>query len=79
MAALQELGQDPITPRSNTIKKMKGYTNVYRYRLGDFRLLYVAALGARMIQLLAIGSRGTEYKRFDFPGRGKAKPMLPTA
>lgn len=42
-------------------------------------LLYVAALGARMIQLLAIGSRGTEYKRFDFPGRGKAKPMLPTA
>ena len=61
MAALQELEQDPITPRSNTIKKMKGYTNVYRYRLGDFRLLYAAELNARMIQLLAIASRGTVY------------------
>lgn len=68
VVALQELEQDPVTPRGNTIKKMKGYTNVYRYRLGDFRLLYAAELNARMIQLLAIGPRGTVYQRFDFPG-----------
>ncbi|MBK8989819.1 MAG: UvrD-helicase domain-containing protein, partial [Chloroflexi bacterium] len=48
--------------------KMKGWDNVYRYRLGDFRLLYAASIEARMIQLLAIGPRGTVYKRFDFPG-----------
>ncbi|GAB4273675.1 MAG: 3'-5' exonuclease [Candidatus Promineifilaceae bacterium] len=68
VAALQELAQDPITPRGDTIKKMAGYTNVYRYRLGDFRLLYAAAPEARMIQLLAIGPRGNVYQRFNFPG-----------
>ena len=68
VSAMQELEQDPITPRGDTIKKMKGFTNVYRYRLGDFRLLYAAALDAQMIQLLAIGPRGSVYKRFDFPG-----------
>ncbi|MCB8984476.1 MAG: UvrD-helicase domain-containing protein [Ardenticatenaceae bacterium] len=68
VSAMQELEQDPITPRGNTIKKMKGFTNVYRYRLGDFRLLYAAELEAHMVQLLAIGPRGTVYKRFDFPG-----------
>lgn len=68
VSALQELEQDPITPRGNTIKKMKGYTNVYRYRLGDFRLLYAAELDARMIQLLAIGPRSSVYERFNFPG-----------
>lgn len=64
---LRELEQDPITPRGNTIKKMKGYTNVYRYRLGDFRLLYAASLEAQMINLLAIGPRGSVYERFNFP------------
>jgi mRNA-degrading endonuclease RelE of RelBE toxin-antitoxin system len=68
VAAMQELEQDPITPRGNTIKKMTGYANVYRYRLGDFRLLYAASLDARMIQLLAIGPRSSVYQRFDFPG-----------
>lgn len=68
VSALRELEQDPITPRGDTIKKMTGYTNVYRYRLGDFRLLYAAELKARMIQLLAIGPRGSIYQRFDFPG-----------
>ncbi|MCA9979175.1 MAG: type II toxin-antitoxin system RelE/ParE family toxin, partial [Anaerolineales bacterium] len=68
VSALQELEQDPVTPRGNTIKKMKGWENVYRYRLGDFRLLYAAKQEAQMIQLLAIGPRGSVYKRFDFPG-----------
>jgi superfamily I DNA/RNA helicase/mRNA-degrading endonuclease RelE of RelBE toxin-antitoxin system len=66
--ALRELEQDPLTPRGNTIKTKTGYTNVYRYRLGDFRLIYAAAPEARMINLLAIGPRGTIYQRFDYPG-----------
>ena len=68
VAAVHELAEDPITPRGNTIKKMQGYTNVYRYRLGDFRLLYAADLEARMVQLLAIGPRRSIYERFNFPG-----------
>ena len=68
VSALHKLAADPITPRGDTIKKMKGYENVYRYRLGDFRLIYAAAPQARMIQLLAIGPRDSVYERFDFPG-----------
>jgi superfamily I DNA/RNA helicase/mRNA-degrading endonuclease RelE of RelBE toxin-antitoxin system len=68
VTALRELEQDPLTPRGDTIKKMKGYTNVYRYRLGDFRLLYAAAPEAWLINLLAIGPRSSVYQRFDFPG-----------
>jgi mRNA-degrading endonuclease RelE of RelBE toxin-antitoxin system len=68
VSALEELEQDPVTPRGNTIKKLTGYTNVYRYRLGDFRVLYAASLEARMINLLAIGPRSSVYERFNYPG-----------
>ncbi len=66
--AVVELEQNPMTPRGDTIKKLKGWENVWRYRLGDFRLIYAVAPAAKMLQLLAIGPRGSIYKRFDFPG-----------
>jgi mRNA-degrading endonuclease RelE of RelBE toxin-antitoxin system len=37
-----ELVSDPLTPRGDTIKKLKGWDNVWRYRLGDYRLIYSA-------------------------------------
>ncbi|MCB0013591.1 MAG: UvrD-helicase domain-containing protein [Anaerolineales bacterium] len=66
--AIQEMEQDPVTVRGNTIKKLKGYTNVWRYRLGDFRLIYAVAPQAQLIQLLAIGPRGQVYERFNYQG-----------
>jgi superfamily I DNA/RNA helicase/mRNA-degrading endonuclease RelE of RelBE toxin-antitoxin system len=66
--AVEELEQDPTTPRGNTIKKLQGYEDVWRYRLGDFRLIYAAKAEARMIQLLAIGPRGSVYQRFNYAG-----------
>ena len=66
--ALNELERDPISPRGDTIKKLSGYTNVYRYRLGDYRLLYAANATAEMIQLLAVGPRGNVYEGFNYHG-----------
>ena len=66
--AVAELEQDPITPRGNTIKKLKGYENVWRYRLGDFRLIYAVAPEARLIRLLAVGPRSSVYQRFNYDG-----------
>ena len=66
--AVADLEQDPMRPRGNTIKKMTGYKNVWRYRLGDFRLIYAVAPEVHMIRLLAIGPRASVYQRFDFPG-----------
>ncbi len=65
---LAELREDPITPRGDTIKKLKGWTNVYRLRKGDFRLIYAADGKNRMVQLLAVGPRKDVYQRFNFDG-----------
>jgi mRNA-degrading endonuclease RelE of RelBE toxin-antitoxin system len=65
---LSELETDPITPRGNTIKPLQGFKNVYRYRLGDYRLIYAASKKAKAIQTLAIGPRGSIYQHFNYPG-----------
>lgn len=68
-----ELAADPVTPRGNTIKKLKGWENLWRYRLGDYRLIYAAVPAQQVVQLLAIGPRGEVYKRFNYnPGGGDA-------
>ena len=66
--AISELEQRPITPHGNTIRKLTGFENVYRYRLGDFRLVYAAEEKAHVVQLLAIGPRGSIYERFNYDG-----------
>lgn len=68
IAALGELERDPLTPRGDTIKKLRGYENVYRYRLGDFRLIYKVAPQAQVLNLLALGPRGSVYRRFNYSG-----------
>lgn len=68
VSAVKELEQDPVTPRGNTIKRMKGYSNLWRYRLGDFRLIYEVAHNSQMLRLLAVGPRASIYKRFDYDG-----------
>lgn len=61
-----ELEKEPITPRGNTIKPLKGWDNLWRYRLGDYRLIYAAAPEQSVVQLLAIGPRSRIYKRFNY-------------
>jgi mRNA-degrading endonuclease RelE of RelBE toxin-antitoxin system len=61
-----ELAQDPITPRGKRIKPLKGWENVYRYRLGGYRLIYSASEVRRVVRLLAIGPRSDVYERFNY-------------
>lgn len=63
-----ELANDPVTTRGETIKPLLGYENVWRYRIGDHRLIYAVASTDPVVQLLAIGPRGKVYKRFDYEG-----------
>ena len=60
------LSQDPITPRGNTVKALKGWENLWRYRLGDHRLIYSVVPPNRVVQLLAIGPRKDVYRRFKY-------------
>ncbi|HIP73413.1 MAG TPA: hypothetical protein EYH05_18690 [Anaerolineae bacterium] len=66
--AVAELEQDPVTPRGDTIKKLKGYENVWRYRLGAFRLIYAVAPEVHLLRLLAVGPRSSIYQRFNYAG-----------
>jgi superfamily I DNA/RNA helicase/mRNA-degrading endonuclease RelE of RelBE toxin-antitoxin system len=72
-----ELEQDPVTPRGNTIKPLKGWENLWRYRLGDHRLIYSALPENQVVQLLAIGPRGAVYRRFDYDP--EAEPLVEIA
>jgi superfamily I DNA/RNA helicase/mRNA-degrading endonuclease RelE of RelBE toxin-antitoxin system len=71
-----ELAADPVTPRGNTIKKLKSWDNVWRYRLGDYRLIYSALPENRVVQLLAIGPRKNVYQRFNYQPGAEDQPAL---
>jgi mRNA interferase RelE/StbE len=51
-------------PSGNHIKKMEGYDNRYRLRIGDFRVIYeLHADGITLVVLVVeIGNRGDVYK-----------------
>ena len=51
-------------PMETTLKKMEGYDNRYRLRIGDFRVIYeLHADGVTLIVLVVeIGNRGDVYK-----------------
>lgn len=72
-----ELEQEPITPRGNTIKPLKGWQNLWRYRLGDYRLIYSADPESQVVQLLAIGPRHDVYRRFNYdPDAGSGPEVV---
>ena len=64
--AMEELEQDPITSRGNTIKKLRHHEKMWRYRIGDYRLVYAAYPDKHLVQLIAIGPRGEIYERLGY-------------
>jgi superfamily I DNA/RNA helicase/mRNA-degrading endonuclease RelE of RelBE toxin-antitoxin system len=72
-----DLAQDPITPRGKRIKPLRSWENVWRYRLGNHRLIYSALPEKQVIQLLAIGPRRDVYRRFKYDP--EAEPLVKLA
>jgi superfamily I DNA/RNA helicase/mRNA-degrading endonuclease RelE of RelBE toxin-antitoxin system len=66
--AKYDIAENPNTLRGNTIKPLKGWDNVWRYRLGAHRLIYAVASDLQMVRLLAIGPRDSVYQRFNYDG-----------
>lgn len=48
-------------PYGNDIKKLKGY-NLYRLRVGDYRIIYAIDNGIHLINIENIDNRGDVYK-----------------
>lgn len=60
----KELTHTPATPRGDTIKKLKGFEKLWRYRIGNHRLIY--AVDGDFVEYLALGPRGSIYQRFNY-------------
>ena len=59
-----QLLEAPDTPFANTIKKLQGWQNVWRYHLGDYWLIYALQPEQGLVQLLAAGPQPQMYARF---------------
>ncbi|GMU52617.1 MAG: hypothetical protein AMXMBFR33_17630 [Candidatus Xenobia bacterium] len=68
---LSELERNPF--EVSNVKKLKGFTGLYRYRIDDYRMIYAVSTKARVVDLLAVGPRGDIYQRF------QRTPDLPDA
>lgn len=49
-------------PDVGDIKKMSGYDNFFRLRIGSFRIIYSIDNQNLIVEIIAIGNRGDIYK-----------------
>ena len=59
LRAIQPLATDPTPPGS---RKIRGYDNVFRIRVGTYRILYRVAGKHLLIIILKIGHRREIYR-----------------
>ena len=64
MQAIVKICEDPMTPRGDTIKPLKGQLlGKWRYRLGDYRIVYRPDRHNRWVVFESFESRGKGYKK----------------
>jgi mRNA interferase RelE/StbE len=61
LRALTPLGDDPRRPDAD-IKKLTGYTDRYRLRVGDYRIIYEIADEQLVILIVGVGHRREAYR-----------------
>lgn len=59
---LELLKQNPYSNTQLDIKNMQGYENLYRLRIGQYRLIYQVKQNELVIFVLKAGNRGDIYK-----------------
>jgi mRNA interferase RelE/StbE len=61
LRALTPLGDDPRRPDAD-VKRLSGYDDRYRLRVGDYRVLYEVMDGQLVILVVAVGHRREIYR-----------------
>jgi mRNA interferase RelE/StbE len=60
--ALGDLCESPTTPQGDTIKPLGGeMLGLWRYRIGDYRLVYQPVVAQKRVFLLYFSPRGSAY------------------
>lgn len=49
-------------PDIGDVKPMSGHTNLFRLRVGEFRILYTIENDVLIVRILNVGNRGDIYK-----------------
>jgi mRNA interferase RelE/StbE len=57
--AIRSLANDP---RPSDVKKLAGYDNLYRIRVGDWRIVYAIEDDRLIVLVLEISPRGSAYR-----------------
>ncbi len=60
---LEFLKEDPFGHAQLDIKKMMGYENVFRLRIGKIRIIYQVLNDELLILVISAGARGDIYKK----------------
>ena len=61
LQALTPLGDDPRRPDAN-VKKLAGYDDRYRLRVGDYRVIYEVRDAQLVILVVGVGHRREIYR-----------------
>ncbi|GEA17541.1 type II toxin-antitoxin system RelE family toxin [Moorella sp. E306M] len=59
--AIEAISANPVS--GPNIKPLRGFTQKYRYRVGDIRIIYNVKIEERLIIIEVIGPRGDVYKK----------------
>ena len=51
-------------PNGEDIKRLQGYDNVLRLRVGTYRIIYTIDNGKLIITVIDVGNRGQIYNRY---------------
>ncbi len=62
LEALDELSTNPVPFKKYDLKKLKGYEDTFRIRIGDIRIIYTIDWDSRNIIVHYIGPRESAYK-----------------
>ena len=62
LEALDELSTNPIPFKRYDLKKLKGYKDTFRIRIGDIRIIYTIDWDSKNIIVHYIGPRERAYK-----------------
>jgi len=62
LEVLDKLKMNPIPFRDYDVKKLKGFEDAFKTRLGDIRIVYTIDWGSRTIIIHLIDFRGHAYK-----------------
>lgn len=58
----RRIGALAVQPLPHGVKKMKGYKNTWRIRVGDYRIIYTVDERQKIVDISGIGHRQSVYK-----------------